>query len=122
MPAPQPSDVLGAAGVAAAAFQRVTGLMDRIGPYTVRTTDSQVALRRRRGFAYFWRPGRYLRNPAAEAVLSLALPAADPSRRWKQVTRVAPRIWMHHLELRDPSADIDDEVAGWLRAAWEAAA
>jgi hypothetical protein len=117
-----PADVLGTSGVAAAAFERVAGLLDEIGPYSVRSTQSQVALRGRRGFAYLWRPARYLRGPVAEAVLSIALPAADPSPRWKQVTRVSSRIWMHHLELRDPIVDIDEEVAGWLRAAWEAAA
>jgi hypothetical protein len=117
-----PADVLGSTGPGANAYAAVTRLLDGIGPYSVRPTKSQVAFRRRRGFAYLWRPGRYLRNPAAEVVLSIALPAADPSGRWKEVNQVSSRITMHHLELRDPLGDLDAEVAGWLRAAWEAAA
>ena len=32
-----------------------------------------------------------------------------------------PGRWMHHLEVNDPAA-LDDEVAGWVAAAYEAAA
>lgn len=54
-------------------------------------------------------------------VLSLSLPYRDPSARWKEVAHPTPARWMHHLEVRDIAA-LDDEVAGWLRAAWKAAA
>ena len=90
------------------------------GHVEVRTTASQVALRRRRGFAWVWLPGQYLAHPAAEVVLSLALGREDTSPRWKQVAHPSPRHWVHHLEVRDV-ADLDEEVGGWLREAYERA-
>ncbi|WP_204163838.1 DUF5655 domain-containing protein [Nocardioides solisilvae] len=86
---------------------------------TTAASRSQVAFRRRRGFAYVWRPGQYVANDAP-AVLSLALPHELRSRRFKEVVHPSPRVWMHHLELRRPQ-DVDDEVRAWLAAAYAAA-
>jgi hypothetical protein len=98
-------------------FDRVTGVLaGGVVPYEVRVSTSQVALRRTRGFAYLWRPGRYLRHPGADVVLSIVLGRRDDSPRWKEVVHPAPKHWMHHMEVHDP-AEIDDEVAGWLREA-----
>jgi hypothetical protein len=90
------------------------------GAVQVRTTKSQVAFRRRHGFAYVWRPGQYLSHPDAAAVLSIALGRQDGSPRWKEIAHPSPRIWMHHLEVHD-AADLDDEVAAWLHEAAERA-
>lgn len=86
----------------------------------VRTSRSQVAFRRRRGFAVLWRPGQYLRNPGAEVVLSILLDRCDTSPRWKEVVHPAPCRWQHHLEVH-VATDIDDEVRGWLHEAARAA-
>lgn len=91
-----------------------------LGPYEVRATKSQVAFRRRRGFAFVWLPGRYLAHPAAEVVLSVALPRHDTSPRFKEVVHPTPRQWLHHLEVRDLDA-LDAEVAGWLTESYGAA-
>jgi hypothetical protein len=85
----------------------------------VSTTRSQVALRRRTGFAYLWYPGRYV-GSEVPAVLSVALPDRLDSPRFKQVGNPAPGVWMHHLELDDPG-QVDAEVLGWLRGAYDAA-
>lgn len=82
----------------------------------VRTSRSQVAFRRRRGFAVLWRPGQYLENPGAEVVLSILLDRCDPSPRWKEVVHPAPGRWQHHLELHAPT-DVDAEVRAWLHEA-----
>jgi hypothetical protein len=92
-----------------------------MGPLEVRVSKSQVAFHRPRGFAWVWRPGQYLRNPGAPAVLSIALGRRDPSPRWKEVVHPSRRHWIHHLEVSDVDA-IDDEVVGWLREAAERAA
>jgi hypothetical protein len=84
-----------------------------------RTTRSQVALYHRTGFAYLWYPGRYVASEVP-AVLSIALAERLESPRFKQVNNPAPYVWMHHLELAGPD-DLDDEVLGWLRAAYDAA-
>ena len=95
--------------------------MDRVGiERAVRTSRSQVAFRRRRGFAYLWVPGRHLRGPAAPVVLSIALDRRVESDRFTEVAHPAPTVWMHHLELPTPD-ELDDEVAGWLREAADTA-
>ena len=85
-----------------------------------RTTRSQVAFRRRKGFAFLWRPGQYLRHPEAEVVLSLGLSRRVGSSRFKEVVHPARTTWVHHLEVHDVG-DLDDEVAGWLREAADGA-
>jgi hypothetical protein len=99
-----------------AAFERVLHSLKDFGPVEVRVTNSQVAFRRRRGFAYLWLPGQYLSHPAADVVLSIALGRHDPSPRFKEVAHPTSGHWIHHLELRELS-DVDDEVRGWLREA-----
>lgn len=101
-------------------YDAVAALVDPFGPVTVRVTRSQAAFRRRVGFCWVWPPGRYLAHPAAEVVVSVALPRQDASGRWKQVVAVTGRRWMHHLEVRGLD-DLDDEVAGWLAEAYAAA-
>ena len=101
---------------ARAGYDRVCTMLTAIGPFGVRITKSQVAFRRRRGFAWLWRPGQYLARPGAEVVLSIALGRRDSSPRFKEVAHPAPRQWMHHLEVHR-TGELDDEVAGWLREA-----
>lgn len=78
-----------------------------------------MAFREKRGFAYVWWPGRYL-DSAVPAVLSIALPRRIDSARFKEIANPAPGVWMHHLELHE-EAELDAEVAGWLREARAAA-
>jgi hypothetical protein len=102
-------------------FRLIVAAQEAIGPASVRITRSQIAFSRRRAFAWVWTPDRYLRgHNIAPLVLSVALPARDGSPRWKEIVEPARGHIMHHLELRDP-AELDDEVHGWLRRAWEAA-
>jgi hypothetical protein len=99
-----------------AVFDRVAGLLGADGGCAVTVSKSQVAFRRRRAFAWLWLPGRWLTRPAADVVLSVSLGRHDPSPRFKEVVHPARAHWMHHLEVTD-LADVDDEVAGWLREA-----
>ena len=94
--------------------------IDACGPCEVRVSVSQIGFRRRRGFAYVWRPGRWLAHPQADVVLSIALPRQVESPRFKQVAHPSAAVWMHHLELRG-QGDVDDEVRGWLAEAYAAA-
>ena len=98
-----------------AIHEAVSRVVEGLGGAEVRVGRSQVAFRRRRGFAYVWRPGRYVRSDVP-AVLSLALPERLASDRFKEVAHPAPGTWMHHLELRSPD-EVDDEVALWLERA-----
>lgn len=91
-------------------------LTETFADVEVRTSRSQVAFRRRRGFAVLWRPGRHLAHPGAEVVLSVLLERRADSPRWKEVVQPAPGRWQHHLEVH-AATDIDDEVRGWLHEA-----
>jgi hypothetical protein len=66
-------------------------------------------------------PEQYLKLPTAPLVLTLSRPYRGDSPRWKQIVQAAPGRFTHHPELYAPE-DIDDEVIGWLRQAWENAA
>ena len=100
--------------------EAVHGAIMNAVPATVRTTSSQVAFRNRRGFAYVWNPRRHLRT-GVPAVLSIALSRRIDSPRFKEVVQPSRGVWMHHLEL-NTAGDVDAEVAGWLREAFDAAA
>jgi hypothetical protein len=106
--------------LARAVFERVRAVVEAAGGCEIRVSKSQVAFRRRRGFAFLWLPDRYLARPAAEVVLTVALGRADRSPRWKEVVHPARNQWIHHLEMQGPAA-VDDEVARWLREAAERA-
>ncbi len=101
-------------------FDAVRAAVEAIGPSEVRVSTSQVAFRRRRVFAWAWLPGQYLHGPHAPLVLTVTLRRRDPSPRWKEVVEPAPSRFTHHLEVRTV-AEIDDDVRGWLREAWQQA-
>ena len=107
--------------LALAVFQRVAGIVESLGPAEIRVSRTQVAFRRRRGFVYVWLPGRWLRKPQAEVVVSIALGRELTSARFKQVVHPSRRVWMHHLEVQTLD-DLGAEVEGWLRLAYEDAA
>jgi hypothetical protein len=60
------------------------------------------------GARHPWRSGRYVDNDVPD-VLS-----------FKSVVHPSPKVWMHYLEIRDPD-QADDEIARWLRDAYDAA-
>jgi hypothetical protein len=102
-------------------FETVRQAIAAIGPAEIRVTKSQVAFRRRTGFAFVWLPGMYLRTGDVPLVLTIGLRRRDLSHRWKQVVEPSPGRFTHHLELRS-SAGVDDQVRDWLQEAWEGAA
>ena len=100
-------------------FEAVRRAVEASGPVELRVGKSQVSFRRRKTFAWAWMPGQYLRGKTAPLVLTLSFPGRNVSPRWKEIVEPTPGRFAHHLEL--PSvADVDDEVRGWLRDAWEA--
>jgi hypothetical protein len=99
---------------------RVRAALTAYDDVTVAVSKSQVAFRRRRGFAWLWRPQQYLGDRAAEVVLAVALGRHDDSPRWKQVVQPGPRHWVHHLEITTAD-DVDHEVLAWLHEACDRA-
>lgn len=101
-------------------FEAVRPAVDAIGHAELRIGKSQISFRRRRAFAWVWIPGQYLSGRVAPLVLTLSFRSRDASPRWKEIVEPIPRRFTHHLELYS-TADIDDEVCGWLQDAWKAA-
>lgn len=117
---PAIAELLAEAPLATAALGWTCGVVAGLGPATVRLTSAQIALRRRIGFAWLWLPGRWLARPRAEVVLSIGLRTHVASPRFKEVVEPYPGRWMHHLEVHGID-QLDDEVAGWLASAFDAA-
>ena len=99
-------------------FEAVLRAVQEIGPAELRVSKSQVAFRRNRTFALVWMPEQYLRRKAAPLVLTIPFRRRDNSPRWKEIVEPAPGRFTHHLELYSPD-EVDEEVKGWLLAAWE---
>ena len=97
-------------------FAAIAAVIGHLDDVETRISKSQIAFRTPRGFAYVWRPSRYLKTDVP-VVLSIALPVRIDSVRFKSVVNPARDTWMHHLELREP-AEVDHEVAEWLRMAY----
>lgn len=53
-------------------------------------------------------------------VLSIVLARNLSSPRFKEIAHPSSDVWMHHIEMREPD-QVDDEVTGWLREAYESA-
>jgi hypothetical protein len=100
-------------------FDEIRAAIAELGATSMRVTKSQIAFRRRKGFAYVWRPAQYLRT-GVPVVLSIALWRPVDSDRFKSVVNPSPGVWMHHIELRDPQ-DVDQPIREWLREAFDGA-
>ena len=115
----EPTDIFERGSLAHRTVQLLADEFAEDEDVTIRTSKSQVAFRRRRGFAFVWRPGQW--NVAGpEAVLSIATPWQIDSNRFRDVVHPAPNTWMHHLGLTTLD-DVDAEVLTWLQSAAEAA-
>jgi hypothetical protein len=105
---------------ARAIFDAIEQAMTHIGLYELHISKSQVAFWHGKVVARVWIPEQYLRGKTAPLVLTLSFPYRHGSPRWKEIVEPAPGRFTHHLELYS-TADIDDEVTGWLHARTTAA-
>ena len=101
-------------------FDALQEMVEKLGAVELRVTKSQVAFWCRKAFAWAWIPRKYLRGKTAPLVVSISLPGRDASPRWKEIVEPYPGRFMHHLELYSVE-DLDEEVQGWLQAAWRMA-
>jgi hypothetical protein len=98
-------------------FETLRTAIENLGEVEIRVTKSQIAFRRRTGFAWAWVPGKVLGGNRPPLVLILSLRRRDSSPRWKEVIEPVPGRFKHHLELTK-AADIDDQILLWLHEAW----
>lgn len=101
-------------------FDALRIAIEGVGPAEMRVSKSQIAFRRRVGFAWAWIPDKYLSGGHAPLVLSVSLRRRDESPRWKEIVEPVKGRFMHHLELHS-AAETDEEVRAWLTMAWSAA-
>ena len=57
-----PEDLLDGHLLAKSVYDKVRSCLVDLGKHEVRTSKSQIAFRRKRGFAYLWLPGQYLKT------------------------------------------------------------
>lgn len=105
---------------AAELFRVVLTAIEIMGPVQIRVSKSQIAFRGKRGFAWVWIPGKYLKGKTAPLVLTIGLRRRDLSARWKEVVEPYPGRFVHHLELY-AAKQVDEEVKAWLAEAWDLA-
>ena len=104
---------------AAAIYRAIARSLAALEGVRVVVSKSQVAFRARRGFAYAWAPGRYVRSDVP-LVLSIPLRERLTSSRFKEVAHPSESTWMHHVELLLVE-DVDGELIGWVKRAYEEA-
>ncbi len=105
-------------------FETILRYAGTLGPVQLQIAKTQIALRRGKAFAWVWIPAMHLRRRSpklAPLVLTLSFDQPHDSPRWKEIVSVSAHRFIHHLEVWS-AEDIDEEVCGWLRDAWERAA
>lgn len=99
-----------------AVFEAVRAAIEETGPAEMAVSKSQIAFRRRHGFAQVWMPEVYL-GRGAPLVLTLGLRRRVDSPRFKSIVEPAPGRFTHHIELFAPD-EVDAEVKAWIAEAW----
>ncbi len=95
-------------------FDGLMGLVKRSGPLKVVPGKTGIAFQVRMRFG-----GAVVRKNSIEA--GFVLPRRIEHPRIKKVIAYTPRAYGHHVDIRTP-ADLDDELAGWLREAYRVGA
>jgi len=102
-----------------AIFEALRAAVATLDEVDLRVSKSQIAFRRRVGFAAVWMPEQYL-GRGVPLVLTVGLRRRDESARWKQVVEPHPGRFTHHLEIASPE-EVDEQVLRWLQEAWQTA-
>jgi len=98
-----------------ALFHGLVELIERCGPFTFSPSKTTVTFKgSRRGFAG-------ARPTPAGLTVYLDLQRAVESPRIRNVSPYTARLWVHHLRLTSID-DLDDELAGWVREAYDVGA
>lgn len=75
---------------------------------------TQVAFRGRKRFAFLW----FTPRKEAELVLTFDLRRRIRSPKIRESVEIRPGLWTHHVVL-ETVGDLDGDVRGWLREAYE---
>lgn len=100
-------------------FHAIHRYFGSLGPVTMEVMKTQVSFGAKTKFAWVWLPQIWIKKqPEDSIVLAFALRRRIADVRVKQVAEPRPGRFMHHVVIRR-EADLDDEVRGWLREAYD---
>lgn len=100
-------------------FHAIHRYFGSLGPVTMEVMKTQVSFGAKTKFAWVWLPQIWIKKqPEDSIVLAFALRRRIADVRVKQVAEPRPGRFMHHVVIRR-EADLDDEVMGWLREAYD---
>jgi predicted transport protein len=85
----------------------------------IKVHKTQITFYDKYNFAFVWLPIRKMRGrPEVYVIMSFDLGRQETNPRIVQSVETYPGRWVHHVVIQ--SADeIDDQVIGWLREAYE---
>jgi predicted RNA-binding Zn-ribbon protein involved in translation (DUF1610 family) len=95
-------------------FDGLVALLRRFGPVRIVPGKTGIAFQQRMRFASV-----FVRKNHLEA--GFILPRRLDHARIKKVVAYSPHAYAHHVEIRSP-ADLDEELAGWLRETYRVGA
>lgn len=100
-------------------FEALRKEIESLGPVKVEVMKTQVSFAAKRKFAWVWLPQMWIRKRAGTSVtLTFCLGRKVHHPKIVEAVEPRPRLWTHHV-LIDETKDIDDEVRGWLKEAYE---
>lgn len=85
----------------------------------IKQGKTQISLSNKYGFAYIWFPPRKMKGrPELYIIVSFGLGQPLTNPRIVEVIETYPGRWMHHVIIQNEE-EIDDQLMGWIRAAYE---
>ena len=91
-----------------------------VGPFSIRVQKTQITWSNRYGFACvsFAKVRKAKDRPKTYLVLTFGLDHRVESPRIDVATEAYPRRWTHHVLISSPE-EIDGELIGWVREAYD---
>jgi hypothetical protein len=104
---------------ALALFNTVRKYIESFGAVTIEPMKTQIAFGAKRKFAWVWLPQTWIKKRLENSLtLTFDLNHKVENPRIEEAVEPQPGRWTHHVIIEKQS-DLDDEVKGWLREAYE---
>ncbi len=104
---------------ALALFNTVCKYIESLGSVTIEPLKTQISFGAKRKFAWVWLPQTWIKKrPENSLTLTFDLNHKVEGPRIEEAVEPRPGRWTHHVVIEQQS-DLDDEVKGWLREAYE---
>ena len=103
-----------------ALYEEFEGKIQNVGKAEIKTGKTQITFSNRHVFACvsMMRLRKKKDMPKHYIVITFGLGRHEPSDRIDVATEPYPNRWTHHI-LIDKAEDMDDELMGWIREAYD---